>query len=207
MIKDKHEIGLIVQDYRLAKDKEEQICISAQLNGTDTAEIRKIIYDAGEYKVGRDEILRALQNLQKGGKNHTLGTLRLWMAAFKDCGTKVAKRILMDYRLRPWAEPIPDEEFQKAFNEEIPMVPVEKRGRKISEPTFSAEDKKMIVYALSGLIADAEKRAAELKVYADEKLRKLNEAQKAYDDAKLAAEIAATQVSDMENLIGRMKED
>lgn len=204
MIKDKHEMGLIVQDYRLAKDKEEQIVISAQLNGTDTAEIRKIIYDAGEYKVGRDDILRALQNLQKGGKNHTLGTLRLWMAAFKNCGTKEAKRIITDYRLRPWAEPIPDEEYQKAFNEEKPMV--ENRGRKKIEPMFSDEDKKLIVYALSSLIADAEKRAAEAKVDADDKLRKLNEASKAYEDAKLAAELAAGTVTDMEKLIGRMKE-
>ena len=111
----REDAGMIAQDYRLAKDKEEQIKIMSQLYAISTAEIRGILYRAGEYKVGEQEIRKALKRLQAGGKNNTLGTLRLWFAAFKDCSSKQAKRILTDYREKPWADPIPDEEFRKAL--------------------------------------------------------------------------------------------
>lgn len=114
----KEDAGMIVQDYRLAKNKEEQIKIMSQLYAISTAEIRGILYRAGEYKVGEKEIRQALERLQKGGKNNSLGGLRLWFAAFKDCTSKQARRILLDYRDKPWGERIPDEEFTKALNKD-----------------------------------------------------------------------------------------
>ena len=111
----KEEAGLIVQNYRLAKNREEQIKIEAELFATDTAEIRGILFRAGEYKVSGNAIRQALKRLQTGGKNNTLGTLRLWFAAFKDCSSKQAKGILQDYREMPWDGSIPDEEFRKAL--------------------------------------------------------------------------------------------
>lgn len=214
---DKKDAGLIAQDIRLAKDKEEQIRIEAQLYATDTTEIRRIAYEAGAYKVGPAEVKRALEILQQGGKNHTLGTLRLWMAAFKNCSSKDVKRILRDYRQKPWADPIPDEEFRKALDkdkeeEERDMAaevtketPEPKKEEKASVAQgFSQEETKLILYGLTGLFTEKEAEWRKLKKEAEEKLQKLEAAQRHYNNAKERADMAAAAMDELEQLIGRL---
>lgn len=212
----REDAGMIAQDYRLAKDKEEQIKIMSQLYAISTAEIRGILYRAGEYKVGEQEIRKALKRLQAGGKNNTLGTLRLWFAAFKDCSSKQAKRILQDYREKPWAEPIPDEEFRKALEkkdeDEIEIMAAgpepepEKPAEKTDvEPRFSAEEQKLIIYGLTRLYVEKDQEWRKMKENADEKKRKMEEAAAEYKSAKEAEDLAAASMADLEALIGRLQ--
>ena len=213
----REDAGMIAQDYRLAKDKEEQIKIMSQLYAISTAEIRGILYRAGEYKVGEQEIRKALKRLQAGGKNNTLGTLRLWFAAFKDCSSKQAKRILTDYREKPWADPIPDEEFRKALEkkdeDEIEVIMAagpdpepEKPAEKIDvAPRFSAEEQKLIIYGLTRLYVEKDQEWRKMKGNADEKKRKMEEAEAEYKAAKEAEDLAAASMADLEALIGRIQ--
>lgn len=212
----KEDAGMIVQDYRLAKNKEEQIKIMSQLYAISTAEIRGILYRAGEYKVSGNSIRQALKRLQTGGKNNTLGTLRLWFAAFKDCSSKQAKRIIQDYREKPWAEPIPDEEFRKALEkkdeDEIEIMAAgpepepEKPAEKTDvEPRFSAEEQKLIIYGLTRLYVEKDQEWRKMKGNADEKKRKLEEAEAEYKTAKEAEDLAAASMADLEALIGRIQ--
>lgn len=213
----KEDAGMIVQDYRLAKNKEEQIKIMSQLYAISTAEIRGILYRAGEYKVGEQEIRKALKRLQAGGKNNTLGTLRLWSAAFKDCSSKHAKRILQDYREKPWADPIPDEEFRKALEKkqdedeiEIMAAGPEPEPEKPAEktdvaPRFSAEEQKLIIYGLTRLYVEKDQEWRKMKENAAEKKRKMEEAEAEYKTAKEAEDLAAASMADLEALIGRIQ--
>lgn len=213
----REDAGMIAQDYRLAKDKEEQIKIMSQLYAISTAEIRGILYRAGEYKVGEQEIRQALERLQKGGKNNSLGGLRLWLAAFKNCTSKQAKRILTDYREKPWADPIPDEEFRKALEkkdeDEIEIIMAagpdpepEKPAEKTDvAPRFSAEEQKLIIYGLTRLYVEKDQEWRKMKENADEKKRKMEEAEAEYKTAKEAEDLAAASMADLEALIGRLQ--
>ena len=213
---DKKDVGLITQDYRLAKNKEEQITIMAQLHATDTAEIRGILFRAGVYKLGNAEIRKALEILSKDGKNHTLGGLRLWLACFKDCNSKDARRILIDYMKRPWDGSIPDEEFRKALEkkdeEEIEIMAAgpepepEKPAEKTDiAPKFSAEEQKLIIYGLTRLYVEKDQEWRKMKENADEKKRKMKEAEAEYKTAKEAEDLAAASMADLEALIGRIQ--
>lgn len=212
----KEDAGMIAQDYRLAKNKEEQIKIMSQLYAISTAEIRGILYRAGEYKVGEKEIRQALERLQKGGKNNSLGGLRLWFAAFKDCSSKQAKRILQDYREMPWDGSIPDEEFRKALEKkdedeiEIMAAGPDPEPEKPSEktdvaPRFSAEEQRLIIYGLTRLYIEKEQEWQKMKEYAEEKRRKFEEAEAEYKAAKEAEDMAAGSMADLEALIGRLQ--
>lgn len=212
----KEDAGMIAQDYRLAKNKEEQIKIMSQLYAISTAEIRGILYRAGEYKVGEQEIRKALKRLQAGGKNNTLGTLRLWFAAFKDCSSKQARRILQDYREMPWDGSIPDEEFRKALEkkdeEEIEIMAAgpepepEKPAEKTDiAPKFSAEEQKLIIYGLTRLYVEKDQEWRKMKENADEKKRKMKEAEAEYKTAKEAEDLAEASMADLEALIGRLQ--
>lgn len=213
----REDAGMIAQDYRLAKDKEEQIKIMSQLYAISTAEIRGILYRAGEYKVGEQEVRQALERLQKGGKNNSLGGLRLWFAAFKNCSSKQAKRILTDYREKPWADPIPDEEFRKALEkkdeDEIEIIMAagpepeqEKQAEKTDvAPRFSAEEQKLIIYGLTRLYVEKDQEWRKMKENADEKKRKMEEAAAEYKSAKEAEDLAAASMADLEALIGRIQ--
>ena len=212
----KEDAGMIAQDYRLAKNKEEQIKIMSQLYAISTAEIRGILYRAGEYKVSGNAIRQALKRLQTGGKNNTLGTLRLWFAAFKDCSSKQAKRILQDYREMPWDGSIPDEEFRKALEkkdeDEIEIMaagpdPEPERPAEKTDvaPKFSAEEQKLIIYGLTRLYVEKDQEWRKMKENADEKKRKMEEAEAEYKTAKEAEDLAAASMADLEALIGRLQ--
>lgn len=198
---DKEGQGLIIQDYRLAKHPEKQIVIMSQIHAVDTAEIRKILFDAGVYKVGHDEIERALHILQEGGKNHSLGCLRLWLSCFKDCGTKECSKILRDYWRQPWDEPIPSEEFEKALKKKdddfAPPVAV------AAAPEFSETEKDIVLY---GLKIQVEKRMAIHEAAwkeAEDRLREMQEASSRYEAAKEKADMAAAAVEVVKQLMRR----
>ena len=198
---DKEGQGLIIQDYRLAKHPEKQIVIMSQIHAVDTAEIRKILFDAGVYKVGHDEIERALHILQEGGKNHSLGCLRLWLSCFKDCGTKECSKILRDYWRQPWDEPIPSEEFEKALKKKdddfTPPVAV------AAAPEFSETEKDIVLY---GLKIQVEKRMAIHEAAwkeAEDRLREMQEASSRYEAAKEKADMAAAAVEVVKQLMRR----
>ena len=212
----KEDAGMIAQDYRLAKNKEEQIKIMSQLYAISTAEIRGILFRAGEYKVGEHEIRQALERLQKGGKNNSLGCLRLWLAAFKNCTSKQARRILLDYRDKPWGERIPDEEFRKALEKndegaiEIMAAGPEPEPERPAEktdvaPKFSAEEQKLIIYGLTRIYVEKDQEWRKMKENADEKKRKMKEAEAEYKAAKEAEDLAAASMADLEALIGRLQ--
>lgn len=226
----KEEAGLIVQDCRLARDREEQIMIEAELHATDTAEIRGILYAAGAYNIGHDEIKRALGILKKGGKNRTLGNLRVWLAGFKNCGAKEARRILLDYKQRPWAEPIPDAEFIEALHiyeigkkdknmaektkeilvEETKPGPEEENRRELQAekatvaPGFSQEEQKLIFYGLTGLYVEKEAVWRKLQKEAEHKRQRMEAAQREYNEAKNQEDMAAAELAKLEALINRI---
>lgn len=227
----KEEAGLIVQNYRLAKNREEQIKIEAELFATDTAEIRGILYAAGAYNIGHDEIERALQILKQGGKNRTLGTLRSWLAGFKTCSAKEARRILLDYKQRPWAEPIPDAEFKEALHiyeigkekgeemaeeakeilvvEEKTAPEAENKQRQTEEKApaahgFSQEEQKMIFYGLTGLYVEKEAMWRKLQKEADHKRQRMEAAQREYNEVKNQEDMAAAELAKLEALINRI---
>lgn len=219
---DKKDVGLITQDYRLAKNKEEQITIMAQLHATDTAEIRGILFRAGVYKLGSTEIRKALEILSKDGKNHTLGGLRLWLACFKDCSSKDARRILIDYMKRPWDGAIPVEEFKKALKlEEITVKketdmaaeqtkktekPAQTEKRVISHE-LNDEERKMIIYGLTGMFSEKDEDLRKLKKDSEYKLQQLEKAQREYQEAKEKENRVANDMADLEQLINRINGD
>lgn len=222
---DKKDVGLITQDYRLAKNKEEQITIMSQLYGTDTADIRGILFRAGVYKLGNAEIRKALEILSKDGKNHTLGGLRLWLACFKDCSSKNARRILIDYMKRPWDGAIPVEEFKKALKlEEITVkketdmaaaaTPKEekkeqpaKTGERVISHALSDEERKMIIYGLTGMFSEKDEDLRKLKKDSEYKLQQLEKAQREYQEAKEKENRVANAMADLEQLINRINGD
>lgn len=198
---DKEGQGLIIQDYRLAKHPEKQIVIMSQIHAVGTADIRKILFDAGVYKIGHNEIERALHILQEGGKNHSLGGLRLWLSCFKDCGAKECSKILRDYWKQPWDEPIPSEEFEKALKKKdddfAPPAEV------AADPEFSETEKDIILY---GLKIQVEKRMAIHEAAwkeAEDRLREMQEASSRYEAAKEKADMAAAAVEVVKQLMRR----
>lgn len=198
---DKEGQGLIIQDYRLAKHPEKQIVIMSQIHAVGTADIRKILFDAGAYKIGHNEIERALHILQEGGKNHSLGGLRLWLSCFKDCGEKECSKILRDYWKQPWDEPIPSEEFEKALKKKDDdfATPAEVAA----DPEFSETEKDIILY---GLKIQIEKRMAIHEAAwkeAEDRLREMQEASSRYEAAKEKADMAAAAVEVVKQLMRR----
>lgn len=103
MIEEKDK-GLIVQNYKLAKDKENQVAIEAELHGVDTATIRGLLWDAGAYPIGPAEIEKAATKVLNGV---TFGEIRNHMKAFQNIDAKTAKKIFKDYAYKPWGEGFP----------------------------------------------------------------------------------------------------
>lgn len=98
MIEEKDK-GLIVQNYKLAKNKEDQVVIEAELHGVDTATIRGLLWDAGAYPIGPAEIEKAAMKVMNGV---TFGEIRNHMKAFQNIDAKTAKKIFKDYAYKPW---------------------------------------------------------------------------------------------------------
>lgn len=99
MIEDKDK-GLIVQNYRLAKDKENQVSIEAELHGVGPEVIRGLLWDAGVYPIGPGNIREAALKIIENGVRFS--DLRNYFKAFRDMDAKTARKIFKDYVYRPW---------------------------------------------------------------------------------------------------------
>lgn len=98
MINEKDK-GEIAQEYRLAKDKEEQIQILAQLYAVPAGEIRGILYERQLFPIGAKEIIKAAEKIIDG---LTFGGLRNYFKAFAGLDTKQAKKIFKDFSHCQW---------------------------------------------------------------------------------------------------------
>lgn len=201
---------MIVQDYKLAKDPEEQIEIMAQTHGASTAEVRYLLAEHGAYKINGEHIAKALEILQKGGKNHGFANLRSYISAFGQCGAKQAKRIILDYRKQPWDRrpevAIPDEEFAKVFDEK-PIGKAAKPKQEKKKRGFSEKDKDMIIYGLNVLLSGRSALLADATAEVQEKYKVFDEAKKAYEEAKKAEDMAAAAVQNVNDLLERIRSE
>lgn len=108
--KKKNENGLamsdfeIAQSWRLAKDKEEQIKVLANLNCCDTAKIRARLWYAQEPgSIGPVEIMAAAEKLLSAeSKCNSFGQLRNYLKTWAGISGKEAKKIFKDWLHRPW---------------------------------------------------------------------------------------------------------
>lgn len=204
------DAGMIVQDYKLAKDPEEQIEIMAQTHGASTAEVRCLLAEHGAYKINGEHIAKALEILQKGGKNHGFANLRSYISAFGQCGAKQAKRIILDYRKQPWdGRPevaIPDEKFAKVFDEK-PIGKAAKPKQEKEKLGFSEEDKNMIAYGLNVLLSERNTLKLRIQAELQEKQKAFEDAKKAYEEAKASADMAAAAVQNVKNLLERIRSE
>ena len=103
MINEK-ERGEVVQNYRLAKNKEEQVVIESEIHGVGSEVIRGILWDAGVYPIGPVQIGDASKKIIELGI--TFGALRNYMKAFMDVGARTARKIFKDYIYRPWGDAV-----------------------------------------------------------------------------------------------------
>ena len=103
MISEK-ERGEIVQNYRLAKNKEEQVVIESEIHGVGSEVIRGILWDAGVYPIGPVQIGDAANKIVELGI--TFGVLRNYMKAFMDVDARTARKIFKDYIYRPWGDAV-----------------------------------------------------------------------------------------------------
>lgn len=101
MIEEKDK-GLIVQNYRLAKDKENQVSIEAELHGVGPEVIRGLLWDAGVYPIGPGNIREAALKIIENGVRFS--DLRNYFKAFRDMDAKTARKIFKDYIYRPWGK-------------------------------------------------------------------------------------------------------
>ena len=103
MISEK-ERGEIVQNYKLAKNKEEQVVIESEIHGVGSEVIRGILWDAGVYPIGPVQIGDAANKIMELGI--TFGALRNYMKAFMDVDARTARKIFKDYIYRPWGDAV-----------------------------------------------------------------------------------------------------
>ncbi len=200
------DASMIIQDYKLAKDPEEQIEIMAQTHATSTAEIRKLLFENGVYKINGEHIAKALEILQKGGKNHGIANLRSWISAFGQCNASQAKKVLLDYRACPWdgrpEAAIPDEEFAKAFGEN--RKEDRKNAVKVYGQGFGAKENSIIVSALKALLEERTSRLDFATNDATEKRHKYESAKQAYDEAMKRMDAAAEELQEVKKLLERI---
>lgn len=119
--------GEIVQEYRLAKDKPEQINILAELHATNTAEIRRILATANAYEITPDIIASAAHRIIDDGL--TFGALRNYYKQFTGYDARNAKKVFKDFAYRAW----PDTDDPVECNE-LPVI------QKLAEEAIAAAD-------------------------------------------------------------------
>ena len=140
--KKKNENGLpmsdfeIAQSWRLAKDREEQIKVLANLNCCDTAKIRaRLWYSQEPGSIGPLEIMAAAEKLlSKESKCNSFGLLRNYLKSWAGYSGKEAKKIFKDWLHRPWGteemEAWNVEETQKAAAQALDTKRVEQQEPK-----------------------------------------------------------------------------
>ena len=181
---DTKERGEICQEYRLAKDKEEQINILAELYACSTAQIRGVLYDAGIYSIGPTDILEAVEKILAGV---TFGGLRNYKKEFSGIDAKTAKKILKDYAYMPWGAE--SQEEAEAIREQVKnaLEHAKERAenRKKPEPVipplavpsreFTTAEIEILVNGLLSIQATEQALADQLKHEIDELHRKAAE--------------------------------
>ena len=193
--KKKNENGLamsdfeIAQSWRLAKDKEEQIKVLANLNCCDTAKIRARLWYAQEPgSIGPVEIMAAAEKLLSAeSKCNSFGQLRNYLKTWTGISGKEAKKIFKDWLHRPWGteelEAWNVEETKKAAEQALDTKRVEQQEpKKVSIAAaytpFTELERAAELEALT-LLADA---TAKKLIDAEEGLRLLREQLKEFED-------------------------
>lgn len=182
--KKKNENGLpmsdfeIAQSWRLAKDKEEQIKVLANLNCCDTAKIRARLWYAKEPgSIGPLEIMAAAKKLLSNeSKCNSFGFLRNYLKSWSGISGKEARKIFKDWMHRPWGT-----EEMEAWNVEETMKAAAQAldQKRVEQP----EPKKVSIAAaytqFSELEIAAEMEA--LRLYREKLLDSLDEANHSID--------------------------
>lgn len=178
---DTKERGEICQEYRLARDKEEQINILAELYACSTAQIRGVLYDAGIYGIGPNDMLEAVEKIRAG---ITFGSLRNYKKSFSGIDAKSAKKIFKDYAYMPWGAETPEEaaavkeQVKDALEHAKERAETKKKPEPVNPPladparTFSAEEIGILVNGLLSIQATDQALADQLKHEIDELHRK-----------------------------------
>lgn len=181
--------GEICQEYRLSKNKEEQIHILAQLHATNTATIRGILCTGGVYEIGPNEIIEGAKRII-GGVN--FGSLRNYKSAFMQMGAKECKKLFKDYAYQPWGDNA-ELRIQAAEMAKKALADVEARAQKkkdekpkkvappLADPKrdFTPEEARLLINGL--LSIRAENLALQKQLNAE--LERLQDAAQRYIDA------------------------
>ena len=100
---EKKDKGEIAQEYKLAKNRIEQIQVLAELYAVPTATIRGILAERGVYEITPEIMGKAADAIRNRGI--TFGALRNNFKAFMGHDAKAAKKVFKDYAFAPWAGP------------------------------------------------------------------------------------------------------
>ena len=181
--------GEICQEYRLSKNKDEQIHILAQLHATNTAAIRGILHEGGVYSIGPNEIIEGAEKILGGV---TFGALRNYKYAFAMLGAKECKKLFKDYAYQPWGDNaelrIKAAEMAKKALEDVETRAQKKKEsepKKVNPPLadpkrdFTPEETRILINGL--LSIRAENIALQKQLNAD--LEKIQETAQKYLDA------------------------
>lgn len=182
--KKKNENGLpmsdfeIAQSWRLAKDKEEQIKVLANLNCCDTAKIRARLWYAKEPgSIGPLEIMAAAEKLlSTESKCNSFGFLRNYLKSWSGISGKEARKIFKDWMHRPWGT-----EEMEAWNVEETMKAA---AQALDQKRIEAQEPKKVSIAaaytqFSELEIAAEMEA--LRLYREKLLDSIDEANHSID--------------------------
>lgn len=183
--KKKNENGLamsdfeIAQSWRLAKNREDQIKVLANLCSCDTSTIRARLWYAQEPgSIGPLDILAAAEKLTSpASKCNTFGALRNYLKSWEGIGGKEAKKIFKDWLHRPWGT----EELEAWDIEATQKKAAAALDKKQDEPQAAAE--KPAIPAAHTQFTELE-RAAELeaiRLYREKLLDSIDETEHAID--------------------------
>lgn len=186
---DKQTKSEIVQEYKLAKNKPEQISILADLYATNTSEIRGILAAAGVYEIEPVTLAKAAQRIINDGL--TFGGLRNYYKEFTGHDAKQAKKVFKDFAHKTWPED-PSECNDLKNIQELVTIAIEtadtrakNRERKprqdlapapcAAAAPFTDEQAGMLIAGLISLLAEQEARRNQMNYEITQKQRKANE--------------------------------
>lgn len=186
---DKQTKSEIVQEYKLAKNKPEQISILADLYATSTAEIRGILAAAGVYEIDPETMAAAAHRIIDDGL--TFGGLRNYYKAFSNHDAKQAKKVFKDFAHKTWPED-PSEcndlkNIQELVEEAIATADTRAKNRErkprqdlapapcAAAAPFTDEQAGMLIAGLISLLAEQEARRNQMNYEITQKQRKANE--------------------------------
>ena len=189
---DKQTKSEIVQEYKLAKNRPEQISILADLYATTTAEIRLILSAADAYEIEPVTLAKAAGRIIKDGL--TFGGLRNYYKEFTGHDAKQAKKVFKDYAHQAWGETkyITDDNGENWDIQELVKAAIEvadtrakNRERKprqdlapapcAAAAPFTDEQAGMLIAGLISLLAEQEARRNQMNYEITQKQRKANE--------------------------------